>query len=172
MQFQNDYTRRSLLQYVPETGTAAPERRGSRKSSGQRPEVSRRAPPRRRSCRLRGRAPRRSFPRPTVSSRRRQCFRPGDTRFRPPPGRRAAINRTHSTLRSVLWRPAAGWPKAPPEPDNPRISGRGDGFQRSNRQPLPGILKFRVAWTIFVPRMQRNRTIRAHEMITESCVGN
>ena len=27
-----------------------------------------------------------------------------------------SINRTHLTLRSVLWRPAAGWPKAPPNP--------------------------------------------------------
>ena len=30
--------------------------------------------------------------------------------------RPAAINWTHLTLRSVLWRPAAGWPKAPPNP--------------------------------------------------------
>ena len=30
--------------------------------------------------------------------------------------RRGPINRTHLTLRSVLWRPAAGWPKAPPNP--------------------------------------------------------
>ena len=29
---------------------------------------------------------------------------------------REPINRTHLTLRSVLWRPAAGWPKAPPNP--------------------------------------------------------
>ena len=26
------------------------------------------------------------------------------------------INMTHLTLRSALWRPAAGWPKAPPNP--------------------------------------------------------
>ena len=58
------------------------------------------------------------------------------------------------------------------EPDNPQISGRSAGFQRSNRQPLLGILEFRVAWTIFAPQMQRNRTIRTHGMITESCVGN
>ena len=58
------------------------------------------------------------------------------------------------------------------EPDNPQISGRSAGFQRSNRQPLLGILEFRVAWTIFAPQMQRNRNIRTHGMITESCVGN
>ena len=29
---------------------------------------------------------------------------------------RAPINMTHSTLRSARWRPAAGWPKAPPNP--------------------------------------------------------
>ena len=35
---------------------------------------------------------------------------------KPPFRRPAPINRTHLTLRSVLWRPAAGWPKAPPNP--------------------------------------------------------
>ena len=81
----------------------------------------------------------------------------------------ASINMTPLTLRSALWRPTAGWPKAPP---NPTIRGQSVGFQRLNRQPLLGILKFWVAWTIFLPQMQRNRTTRAHGMITELTVGN
>ena len=58
------------------------------------------------------------------------------------------------------------------EPDNPRIRVRSAGFRRSNRQPLIGILKFWIAWTIFVPQMQLNQTIKAHGMITELTVGN
>ena len=79
---------------------------------------------------------------------------------------------THLTLRSALSAACCRVAERSAEPDNPRIRGRSAGFQRSNRQPLLGILKFRVAWTIFVPRMQRNRTTRAHGMITESSVGN
>ena len=37
-----------------------------------------------------------------------------------------------------------------------RVRSQNAGFQRSNQQPLLGILKFRVAWTIFAPQMQRN----------------
>ena len=86
------------------------------------------------------------------------------------------LSRTYQydTLNSA-FRPLAACCRAAEssaEPDNPRIRGRSAGFQRSNRQPLLGILKFQVAWTIFVPQMQRNRTIRAHGMITELCVGN
>ena len=58
------------------------------------------------------------------------------------------------------------------ESDGLRVRGRSAGFQRSNRQPLLGILKFRVAWTIFAPQMRRYRTIRAHGMITELTVGD
>ena len=75
----------------------------------------------------------------------------------------------HDTLDSAFCPLAA---ESSAEPDNPRIRGRSAGFQKSNRQPLLGILKFRVAWTIFAPQMQRNRTTRAHGMITESSVGN
>ena len=80
----------------------------------------------------------------------------------------------HDTLDSA-FRPMAACcrvAESSAEPDNPRIRGRSAGFQESNRQPLLGILRFRVAWTIFVPQMQRNRTTRAHGMITESSVGN
>ena len=56
--------------------------------------------------------------------------------------------------------------------DSLRVSGRSAEFKRSNRQPLLGILKFWVAWTIFVPEMPRNRTIRAHGMITVLTVGS
>ena len=82
------------------------------------------------------------------------------------------INWTRSALHSAFWPPAAGRPKAPPNPTVCEFRGRNAGFQKSNRQPLLGILKFWVAWTIFAPQMRRYRTVRAHGMITGLTVEN
>ena len=83
-----------------------------------------------------------------------------------------SVNRTRSALHSASRSSATARPETPPKSDSLRVRGRSAESRRSYRHPLLGILKFRVAWTIFVPRMQRNRTIRAHGMITESTVGN
>ena len=62
--------------------------------------------------------------------------------------------------------------KSYPKSDGLRIRGQNAGFQRSNRQPLLGILRFWVAWMIFTPQMRKNRTARAYGMVTELTVGN
>ena len=62
--------------------------------------------------------------------------------------------------------------KSSAKSDSLRIRGRSAEFRRSNRQPLLGFFKVWVAWRIFVPKRQRNRTIKAHGMITEVKVGN
>ena len=46
--------------------------------------------------------------------------------------------------------------KSSAKSDGLRVRGQNAGFQRSNRQPLLGILEFWAAWTIFAPQMQRN----------------
>ena len=58
------------------------------------------------------------------------------------------------------------------ESDGLRGRDRSTGLQRSNRQPLLGILKSWVAWTIFAPQMLHHRTRRARGIITALTVGN